>query len=148
MSSSPRQSQVLRMHQWIYETTRGFVGHRLLGVPTLLLTATGRRTGSARTVALVYAKDTDGALVVTASNGGNDRPPAWLHNVAACAAVNVQIARHNFHSRAEVISPDHNDYARLWILINRNTRGRYDRYQHRTSRQFDLVKLRLNPPTR
>ncbi len=144
MSRSPRQSRVLSTHQWIYETTRGFVGHRLLGVPTLLLTTTGRRTGSPRTAALVYAEDTDGAFVVTASNGGDDRRPGWAHNVVACPTVNVQVGRRNFHSRVEVVSPENSDYARLWALVNRNTRGRYDRYQQKTSRQFELVKLR--PP--
>jgi len=131
------------MHQWIYQTTRGFVGHRILGVPTLLLTTTGRRTKSPRTVALVYAKDTDGALVVTASNGGDDRRPGWVHNVAACPTVHVQIGRQKLHSRGEVVSPENSDYARLWTLVNRKSRGRYNRYQQRTSREFELVRLHM-----
>lgn len=72
MKSSPVESRVLRLHQAIYEATGGVIGHRLIGVPTLLLTTTGRRTGDRRTAALVYAKDADGSLVVVASNGGAD----------------------------------------------------------------------------
>ena len=59
------ESRVLHLHQKIYQSTGGVVGHRLIGVPTLLLTTTGRRTGSQRTAALVYAKDDDGSLIVT-----------------------------------------------------------------------------------
>lgn len=87
------ESRFLRVHQTLYEATQGAVGHRLIGVPTLLLTSTGRRSGRQRSAALVYAKDDDGSLVVVASNGGADRPPGWLHNVKADGTVAVQIAR-------------------------------------------------------
>lgn len=135
------ESRMLRVHQTIYESSRGAVGHRLIGIPTLLLTSTGRRTGRERTAALVYAKDNDGSLIVSASNGGADRPPAWLHNVKANGAVAVRIGRRQFDAGAEVIGPGHAEYARLWTLVNRNTRGRYDRYQQRTDRAIELVRL-------
>jgi F420H(2)-dependent quinone reductase len=136
------ESRFLRIHQTIYEATRGVLGHRLIGVPTLLLTSTGRRTGRRRTTALVYAKDDDGSLIVTASNGGADRPPGWLHNVKADSSVDVQIGRRRFDAYAEVIGSDHSEHARLWTLVNRNAHGRYDRYQQHTDRVIELVKLR------
>ena len=68
-------SRFLRIHQAIYGVTGGAIGHRLNGAPTLLLTTTGQRTGRRRTAALVYAKDADGSIIVTASNGGADRAP-------------------------------------------------------------------------
>lgn len=136
------ESRFLRVHQNIYEATQGAVGHRLIGVPTLLLTSTGRRSGRQRSAALVYAKDDDGSLVVVASNGGADRPPGWLHNVKADGTVAVQIGRRRFDATAEVIAPGHAHYQRLWALINRTAHGRYDRYQHRTDRPLELVKLR------
>ncbi|WP_329000277.1 nitroreductase family deazaflavin-dependent oxidoreductase [Kribbella sp. NBC_00709] len=75
--------RVLQAHQWIYEHTDGFLGHRLLfGNPTLLLRTTGRRTGVQRTNGLTYARDGDDYLVV-ASRGGSDKPPAWLGNLTA-----------------------------------------------------------------
>jgi F420H(2)-dependent quinone reductase len=135
------ESRFLRVHQAIYEATRGAVGHRLIGVPTLLLTSTGRHTGRQRTAALVYAKDDDGSLVVVASNGGAARPPGWLHNVKAQASVSVQIGRRRFDAEAKVIAPGHTDYPRLWTLVNHNAHGRYDRYQQRTDRPLELVKL-------
>lgn len=138
------QLRLLRLHQAIYEVTGGFVGHRLLGVPTLLLTTTGRRTGNQRTAALVYAEDTDGSLVVTASNGGADRAPGWLHNIKADASAKGRIGRRQFGAHGEVIGPEHAEYARLWALVNRQARGRYDRYQRKTDRPIELVRLRFD----
>ncbi|MDQ3642337.1 MAG: nitroreductase family deazaflavin-dependent oxidoreductase, partial [Actinomycetota bacterium] len=53
---------LLHLHQAIYVLTEGRVGHRLLGVPCLLLFTTGRRTGKSRTASLVYARDEEDYL--------------------------------------------------------------------------------------
>jgi deazaflavin-dependent oxidoreductase (nitroreductase family) len=134
------QSGFLRFHQAVYQGTGGLIGHRMIGVPTLLMTSVGRRSGKRRTAALVYAKDAD-SFVVVASNGGADSPPGWLHNVKADSAVRVKRGRKALDARAEVIGPDHAEYARLWKLVNERNRGRYDRYQAKTSRRIQLVRL-------
>jgi F420H(2)-dependent quinone reductase len=139
------QAGFLRFHQAVYEATRGRIGHRMIGVPTLLLTTVGRRTGVERTAALVYAKDGD-SFVVVASNGGADRPPGWLHNVKANPNVDVQVGTRRVTADAEAINPDHADYGRLWALVNANNHGRYDRYQGRTRRPIELVRLTPRGP--
>ena len=136
----------LRVHQKLYEASRGAIGHRLIGVPTLLLRTTGRRTGRPRTAALVSARDEDGSPVVVASNGGADTAPGWLHNVKADDAIEGQIGLRHFAARAEVIDPEHADYRRLWQLVNRRSSGRYDRYQSRTDRPIELVRLQIRRP--
>jgi deazaflavin-dependent oxidoreductase (nitroreductase family) len=65
------------------------VGQRLIGVPCLLLRTTGRKSGTVRTSALVYARDGEDYLLV-ASNGGADRPPGWLFNIQAEPKVEIQ----------------------------------------------------------
>src|ERR1700747_2355252 len=78
--------QTLRTHQWIYEHTDGFLGHRLLlGNPTLLLRTTGRRTALPRTTALTYARAGDSYLIAD-SNGGWDQPPCGPHGRRAPTA--------------------------------------------------------------
>lgn len=112
----------------------------MLGVPCLLLRTTGRRTGRTRTSALVYARD--GAdYVVVASLGGSDRPPAWLHNVCDEPAVGVQVGRRRLAARATVVERGDDGYDRLWRAVNEVNRGRYDRYQAKTSRPIPLVRL-------
>ena len=71
----------LRFHKYIYERTDGRVGKHSNRVPALLLTTTGRKSGQARTNGLTYCRDR-GDIIVVASNGGSDRPPAWLLNLA------------------------------------------------------------------
>jgi deazaflavin-dependent oxidoreductase (nitroreductase family) len=131
---------LLHVHQAVYDLTDGRVGHRMLGVPCLLLRTTGRRTGKSRTSALVYARD--GAdYVVVASLGGSDHPPAWLHNVRADPQVGVQVGRERFAAVATVVERDEDVYPRLWKAVNDVNRGRYDGYQAKTSRPIPLVRL-------
>jgi F420H(2)-dependent quinone reductase len=132
--------QVLRLHERIYKQTDGRVGHGLLGVPTLLLRTTGRRSGAARTNALVYTRD-GGSYLVVASNGGADRAPAWLHNLRAHPEVEIQVGRERSRARARVIEPPDPDYQRLWGIVNENNRDRYSGYQKLTERPIPVVVL-------
>jgi deazaflavin-dependent oxidoreductase (nitroreductase family) len=54
----------------------------LRGLPSMLLTTTGRRTGQPRTQPLLYARDGDGYVVI-GSNWGQARQPAWALNLVA-----------------------------------------------------------------
>ena len=110
----------------------------MIGVPTLLLSTTGRRSGATRTNSLVYAGDGDDYLVV-ASNGGADRPPAWLHNLRANPNVEIQIARERRKGTAKVVAPTDPDYDRLWGLVNKNNRDRYTAYQKQTARAIPVI---------
>jgi deazaflavin-dependent oxidoreductase (nitroreductase family) len=134
------QVAFLRAHASLYERTGGWLGHRLIGVPSLMLRTTGRRTGLRRTAVLTYGRD--GAdFVVVASNDGQDRPPAWFVNLAADPTVEVQVARRRSPATARVIEASDPSYPRLWALMNRVNHGRYDGYQRRTTRPIALVVL-------
>ena len=131
----------LRVHAFLYEQTNGLIGHRLLGVPCLMLRTTGRKTGQTRTNSLVYARDGDRYLVV-ASKGGDPKAPAWLLNLRAKPDVQVQIARTRFQATGTEIGPDDPQYTRLWKLVNDNNANRYDAYQKKTTRPIPVVALR------
>jgi deazaflavin-dependent oxidoreductase (nitroreductase family) len=132
--------QVLRVHEKIYKATDGRVGHNMIGVPTLLLRTTGRKSGETRTNALVYAKDREDYLVV-ASNGGAPKNPAWLHNVRAQPDVEIQVGRERRPATARVVEPSDPEYARMWQIVNENNKDRYTAYQERTSRPIRVVAL-------
>ncbi|NUS45793.1 MAG: nitroreductase family deazaflavin-dependent oxidoreductase [Mycobacteriaceae bacterium] len=132
---------VLRAHQWLYEKTDGAVGHRLLfGNPTLLLRTVGRKSGRPRVSALTYGHEGD-TWLVTASNGGSDRPPAWLHNVTARPECEIQIGRRRIPVTALPTLPDDPDYQRRWEIVNRANNDRYREYQKLTSRPIPVVVL-------
>jgi deazaflavin-dependent oxidoreductase (nitroreductase family) len=133
-------SYALRVHEKLYKATDGRIGHRLLGVPTLLLRTTGRRSGVTRTNGLVYAPDGADYLVV-ASKGGADQPPAWLLNLKAKPEVEVQIGRDREKSSSRVVEPSDPDYARLWKIVNEKNGDRYTAYQEATSRPIPVVIL-------
>jgi deazaflavin-dependent oxidoreductase (nitroreductase family) len=131
-------SRILRVHEQIYKRTDGRVGHRMVGVPTLLLRTTGRRSGATRTNGLVYAREGDDYLVVP-SNGGADKPPAWLHNLKANPDVEIQIGRERQSGMARVVEPTDPSYERLWKIVNENNRDRYYAYQKQTTRPIPVV---------
>jgi deazaflavin-dependent oxidoreductase (nitroreductase family) len=133
--------QVLRLHERLYKSTDGRIGHKMIGVPTLLLRSTGRRSGTTRTNALVYARDGADYLVV-ASNGGGDRDPAWLFNVGADPDVEIQIGRERQRASAGILRPDDPDYARLWKLVDEGNHNRYSAYQEQTRRPIPIVVVR------
>jgi deazaflavin-dependent oxidoreductase (nitroreductase family) len=133
-------SRILRLHEQIYKRTDGRVGHRMIGVPTLLLRTTGRRSGATRTNGLVYARDGEDYLVVP-SNGGADRPPAWLHNLRANPDVGIQIGRGRLQGAASVVEPSDTDYDRLWKIVNDHNRDRYSAYQKQTARPIPVIVI-------
>ena len=133
-------SGVLRVHDAIYKASGGRIGHRVLGVPTLLLHTTGRRSGEPRANSLVYLRDGD-RYVVVASKGGADTAPAWLHNLRANPSVEVQIGPRRRAATARVIGPEDPDFERLWKGLNELNGDRYDAYQRKTTRRIPLVVL-------
>ena len=133
-------SQVLRLHEKLYVRSDGRLGHHMIGVPTLLLRTTGRRSGATRTNGLVYARDGDDYLVVP-SNGGADQAPAWLHNIRASPEVEVQVARERRKGTARIVEPSDPSYDRLWKIVNENNRDRYTAYQKQTSRPIPVIAV-------
>jgi hypothetical protein len=65
---------------WILRVTKGKLGNSFLGVPVLLLTTVGRKSGPKRTQPLYYLEDGERVILV-ASNAGTERDPAWLLNL-------------------------------------------------------------------
>jgi F420H(2)-dependent quinone reductase len=131
---------LLSLHQRLYERTDGRIGHRMIGVPSLLLRTTGRKSGQPRTSALVYARDGQDYVLV-ASNGGSDRPPGWLFNIEARPDVEIQVGRKRSPGTARVIPATDPNYPRLWKLVNEQNHGRYDRYQTQTQRPIPLIGI-------
>jgi deazaflavin-dependent oxidoreductase (nitroreductase family) len=104
----------------------------------LKLTTTGRKSGQPRTVHLLYIRD-DAAYVVTASNGGKQRPPGWFFNVSSNPQVTMHVHGTQVSAVAEVADSDKRRelWARLLSLA-----PMYAGYEKHTSREIPMVILR------
>jgi deazaflavin-dependent oxidoreductase (nitroreductase family) len=120
-----------------YRETGGEVGHIWNGVPTLLLTTTGRKTGEQRTAPLIYGRDGD-AFVVVASKGGAPQHPAWYLNLDADPQVELQVKDEVFPARARTATAE--ERPRLWQQLAEIWPA-YDDYAQKTDREIPLVVL-------
>jgi F420H(2)-dependent quinone reductase len=131
---------VLRVHDAVYQKTNGWIGHRTLVIPSLLLHTVGAKTGQARTASLTYARD-GGNYLIVASKGGDPKAPGWYHNLKANPNVEINVGPKRFGVTAKPVLPDDPDYARLWQIVNKNNGDRYTAYQKKTSRPIPVVVL-------
>jgi F420H(2)-dependent quinone reductase len=131
---------VLRVHDAVYRGTNGWIGHRTLGIPSLLLHTVGAKTGKQRTTSLTYARDGDDYLIV-ASKGGDPKAPGWYHNLKAKPDVEINVGPKRFGVTARPVQPGDPDYERLWRIVNKNNSNRYAEYQKKTSRPIPVVVL-------
>ncbi len=126
-----------KAHLAVHRVSRGRVLGSVAGMPVLLLTTTGRRSGRARTTPLTFFRDgTD--LVVIASNGGADRPPDWSLNLQQNPRAVVEVGTDKLVVTARTAS--RHERERLWIVITATYAG-YARYQERTTRGIPVVLL-------
>ena len=120
-----------------YVETGGEKGHTWKGVPTLLLTTRGRKTGKLRRTALIYGRAGD-SYVVVASIGGAAKHPKWYLNLVANPEVEMQVGPDLKSGRARTADPG--ERARLWPEMAQIW-PQYDRYQEKTDRQIPIVVI-------
>jgi deazaflavin-dependent oxidoreductase (nitroreductase family) len=134
---APELALVGPEHVRRYRETNGEVGYTWNGVPILLLTTTGRRSGEPRTNALIFGRDGDDYLVV-ASMGGAPTHPNWYLNLTADPKVRIQVKAEKLEATAR--TADAGDKARLWKIMT-EAWPNYDAYQSRTDRVIPVVVL-------
>jgi deazaflavin-dependent oxidoreductase (nitroreductase family) len=134
----------IRDHIHQYLDSGGTEGHLWNGVPTLLLTTLGRRSGRWQLLPLIYGQDGD-RLVLVASKGGHPSHPAWYLNLDAHPEVGVQVGGERFAATARTARRD--ERARLWAVM-RGIWPKYDDYQAATDREIPVVVLERNATAR
>lgn len=120
-----------------YRETDGEVGYIWNGVPTLLLTTTGRKSGEPRTNALIFGRDGSDYLVV-ASMGGAPTHPNWYRNLLAQPGAEIQVRAERISVMARTAGDA--EKPRLWKVMTDGWPN-YDVYQSRTNRVIPLVVL-------
>lgn len=127
------------VHRTALLLSGGRLGHTAMNMPVLALTTIGRRSGRPHTVLLTSPIQEGDALVVVASRGGDDKPPAWLLNLQANPDVKVAVQGGPAQPRQARVATAA-ERARLWPLVTAD-HSNYAGYQKRTSREIPLVFL-------
>lgn len=118
-----------------YQASNGEDGHIWNGVPTLLLTTTGRKSGQQFTAPLIYGRDGDRYLIV-GSRGGADTHPQWYLNILANPDIEVQVAADKFKAKARAATSE--EKPALWQTMV-GVWATYEEYRQRTSREIPVV---------
>jgi deazaflavin-dependent oxidoreductase (nitroreductase family) len=135
--TTPDLTMVGADHVAAYRESAGEVGYLWNGVPTLLLTTIGRRSGEPRTSALIFTRDGDDYLVV-ASMGGAPVHPKWYLNLEANPAAEIQVRDQRIAVTARTATPE--EMPRLWRIVA-DVWPNYNVYQERTQRAIPVVVL-------
>ena len=119
-----------------YLATNGEDGHMWNGVPTLLLTTKGRKSGDLRQLPLIYGEH-GGAYILVASKGGHSHHPSWYLNLDADPAIELQVNADRFGAKTHTAHGEAR--AELWRLMCKIFPN-YDEYQQRAGdREIPVV---------
>ena len=125
----------------LYEATAGAEGQMVQGVPCVILTSKGRRTGKVRKAPLIRVEH-DGCYAVVASIGGAPTHPVWYFNLKADPDVTLQDGPDVFELRAREAEGE--EKATWWARAT-DVWPPYDEYQAKTDRVIPLLVLEPRP---
>jgi deazaflavin-dependent oxidoreductase (nitroreductase family) len=126
----------------VHRLTRGrhTFASLVAGLPVVMLTTTGAKSGQPRTVPVLGIPSPDG-LAVIASNYGQVRHPGWYHNLRARPEAEVVVDGVHRHVRAVEATGERR--ARIWQEGLRMYPG-FDQYERRASHR-DISVFVLEP---
>ena len=82
-----------------FRANQGRVSSPMEGMPIVLVTMTGAKTGRTLTRPLCYSRDGD-RIVIIASYGGAPHNPPWYHNLLANPVITLEVGAEKFKARA------------------------------------------------
>ena len=130
---------VTGIHKTVFRLSRGRVLGRVGGMPVVILTTVGHRSGRKRRTVLTAPLVEGDRVVLVASYGGHSHNPKWYQNLLVRPEVGLTMRGTGERPmRARVARGD--ERAELWPRIVSAYPG-YARYQQRTDRRIPLVVL-------
>jgi deazaflavin-dependent oxidoreductase (nitroreductase family) len=120
-----------------YESSGGTAGVTIQGVPCVVMTVRGRRTGKVRKAAVMRVEH-EGTYAAVASKGGDDHHPGWYLNLLADPDVTLQDGPDVHEMRAREV--DGEEKATWWARAT-SVWPSYDDYQQKTDRPIPVVLL-------
>ena len=133
----PSTAERTRRQVELYERSNGTEGATLRGMPVIVLTTVGAKSGKLRKNALMRVEH-DGEYAVVASLGGSPSHPVWYYNVVVNPHVELQdgATRRDYTAR-ELTGAE----KALWWERAVAAYPDYAAYQRRTEREIPVFVL-------
>lgn len=109
----------------------------LAGLPNLLLTVVGRRSGVPRSTPLLCVPH-EGGWLVAGSYFGAATTPVWVHNLRAAGEATVRVGGRRYDVAAREVEGEERD--RLWRVML-DTWPNFALYEQRTDRLIPVFLL-------
>jgi len=133
----PSPSAWVRKQVATYEASGGTKGNTIQGLPIVVITSRGARSGKLRKNPVMRVEH-DGVYAAIASQGGAPQHPAWYHNFLAHPEVDLQDGPEPHVYQAHVAEGDER---REWWERSVATFAPYARYQEKTDRLIPVFLL-------
>jgi deazaflavin-dependent oxidoreductase (nitroreductase family) len=133
----PSTSEWARVQAERFEASNGAEANTLRGVPIIVLTTVGAKSGALRKTALMRVEH-EGHYAVVASKGGAPDEPKWAENMRRHARVELQDGAVKRDYTARELTGD--ERAEWWERAAAVWPD-YDEYQTRTDRQIAVFLL-------
>ncbi|MFI5629560.1 nitroreductase family deazaflavin-dependent oxidoreductase [Streptomyces sp. NPDC051664] len=137
----PSPEQWVRDQVELFESSGGAEGTAMRGMPVIILTTRGAKSGKIRKTPLMRVEH-DGAYAVVASLGGAPRHPVWYHNITADPRVELQDGPVRQDMNAREVTGDEK---RVWWERAVEAFPDYADYQEKTDRQIPVLVLEPAP---
>jgi F420H(2)-dependent quinone reductase len=133
----PSTQQWVRDQVELYESSGGSKGTALRGMPVVILTTKGAKSGKLRKAALMRVEH-EGRYAVVASLGGAPQNPVWYYNVVAHPRVELQDGPTKWDMVAREVTGDEKA---VWWKRSVAAYPDYADYQTKTDREIPLFVL-------
>lgn len=133
----PSTSEWARKQAEAFEASNGAEANTLRGMPIILLTSVGAKTGKLRKTALMRVEH-EGEYAVVASKGGHPEQPSWYWNLRANAHVELQDGEVRRDYTARELEGDEYE---TWWQRSVAVWPDYAEYQKKTDRKIPVFVL-------
>jgi len=120
-----------------YEASDGAEDNAIIGLPVVVVTSIGARTGKLRKTPLMRVEH-DGEYLAVGSLGGAEKNPVWVHNIRANSLVELQDGAEKHDYRARELDGEERA---VWWARAVEAFPNYADYQRKTSRVIPVFLL-------
>ncbi|MEU3605440.1 nitroreductase family deazaflavin-dependent oxidoreductase [Streptomyces sp. NPDC035033] len=130
----PSTNERVREQVALYESSGGTEGTTMRGLPVVLVTSVGAKSGRLRKTPLMRVEH-EGAYALVASNGGSVTHPVWYHNLVASPLVELRDGTRQWDMKVRLVTGEER---RIWWERAVEAFADYADYQRHTDREIPV----------